>query len=148
MLGKLHVEFTKSPPRRGNDNALVEGKNGHVVRKRSSATTTSRSATPPWSTTWPSINSRRSSTTTAPLFPVECRDPTGKIRRRHPRRAVTTPYEAFNSLDDAHTHLKPGLTFAQLDAVAYAESDLAAAKRLNDVRRELFDTVFGDPLAA
>ena len=63
------------------------------------------------------------------LFPVEYRDPAGKIRRRYPRQGVTTPYEAFKSLDDAHIHLKPGLTFAQLDAVAYAESDLAAAKR-------------------
>ena len=59
----------------------------------------------------------------------------GAVRRYH------RPYEAFKSLDDAHIHLKPGLTFAQLDTVAYAESDLAAAKRLNDARRELFGTV-------
>jgi len=33
MLNKLLVEFTKSRPRRSNDNALVESKNGSVVRK-------------------------------------------------------------------------------------------------------------------
>ena len=33
LLNKLHVEFTKSRPRRSNDNALVEGKNAHVVRR-------------------------------------------------------------------------------------------------------------------
>ena len=82
------------------------------------------------------------------LFPVEYRDPAGKIRRRYPRQGVTTPYEAFKALDDAHAHLKPRMTFAQLHAVAYAESDLSAAKRLNNARRELFRTVFGDPLAA
>ena len=33
LLQKLHVgEFTKSRARRSNDNALVEGKNAHVVR--------------------------------------------------------------------------------------------------------------------
>ena len=32
-LNKLLVEFTKSRPRRSNDNALVESKNGSVVRK-------------------------------------------------------------------------------------------------------------------
>ncbi len=32
-LGKLLAEFTKSHARRTNDNALVEGKNGAVVRK-------------------------------------------------------------------------------------------------------------------
>ena len=34
MLGKLLVEFTKSRAYRTTDNALVEGKNGAVVRKR------------------------------------------------------------------------------------------------------------------
>ena len=82
------------------------------------------------------------------LFPVEYRDAAGKIRRRYPRGGVTTPYEAFKALDDANTHLKLGLTFARLGAIAYAESDLAAARLLNDARRELFRTVFGDPLAA
>ena len=34
LLGRLHVDdFTKSRARRSNDNALVEGKNGSVVRK-------------------------------------------------------------------------------------------------------------------
>ena len=33
MLKKLHAEFTKSRACRSQDNALVEGKNGAVVRK-------------------------------------------------------------------------------------------------------------------
>ena len=33
MLEKLHVEFTKSRACRSQDNALVEGKNGAVIRK-------------------------------------------------------------------------------------------------------------------
>ena len=33
LLEKLRIEFTKSRSRKSNDNALVEGKNGHVVRK-------------------------------------------------------------------------------------------------------------------
>ncbi len=34
MLNKLHVtDFTKSRPRRSNDNALVESKNGNTVRR-------------------------------------------------------------------------------------------------------------------
>ena len=33
LLEKLRVEFTKSRARRSNDNALVETKNGAVVRK-------------------------------------------------------------------------------------------------------------------
>ena len=34
MLKGLHVpEFAKSRPRRSNDNALVESKNGNVIRR-------------------------------------------------------------------------------------------------------------------
>ena len=33
MLLKLHAEFTKSRACRSQDNALVEGKNGAVIRK-------------------------------------------------------------------------------------------------------------------
>src|SRR5712692_537860 len=33
MLDKLRIDFTKSRPRQTNDNALVECKNGAVVRK-------------------------------------------------------------------------------------------------------------------
>ena len=34
LLNKLNIEFTKSRPRHSNDNALVETKNGAVVRKQ------------------------------------------------------------------------------------------------------------------
>jgi len=33
LLNKLLIEFTRSRPNRSQDNALVEGKNGAVVRK-------------------------------------------------------------------------------------------------------------------
>jgi transposase InsO family protein len=33
LLEKLHIDFTKSRARQTNDNALVESKNGSVVRK-------------------------------------------------------------------------------------------------------------------
>ena len=33
LLEKLRIEQTKSRPRQSNDNALIEGKNGAVIRK-------------------------------------------------------------------------------------------------------------------
>ena len=33
LLGKLLIEFTRSRPNRSSDNALVEGKNGAIIRK-------------------------------------------------------------------------------------------------------------------
>ena len=60
LLQALHIdEFTKSRPRRSNDNALVESKNGSVIRKhlgyghipsRYASTPSPSRASPPTST--------------------------------------------------------------------------------------------------
>ena len=52
-----------------------------------------------------------------------------------------TPYEKLKSLPDAAQHLKPGITFQQLDDIVYAMSDNEAARHLNEARAELFRTI-------
>ena len=52
-----------------------------------------------------------------------------------------TPYEKLKSIPDAKTYLKPGLSFAILDEVAYRISDNAAADALQP-RRKLFTTIY------
>ena len=90
LLNKLHVgEFTKSRPRHSNDNALVEGKNAHVVR-RHLGTSTSPSASPATWTSSPASTCRRSSTSTAPA----CSPPsasTPRARRGEPTAGRTWP---------------------------------------------------------
>ena len=54
------------------------------------------------------------------------------------RSQVTTPYEKLKSLPDSAQFLRPGLSFDQLDAIAYAASDLDAAQALNRARDQLF----------
>jgi len=49
-----------------------------------------------------------------------------------------TPYEKLKSLPNAHTYLKAGITFAQLDALAMQMSDNEAARQLNRARQQLF----------
>ena len=66
------------------------------------------------------------------LFPVDQIDPKGRIKKRYPDHDVTTPYEKLKSLPHAARYLKPQLTFAKLDALAYATSDLDAAQAVND----------------
>ena len=53
-----------------------------------------------------------------------------------------TPYETLKSLTDAKTYLKPGLSFAILDRIAYQISDNAAADALQQARRQLFTTIY------
>ena len=147
-LAKLHVEFTKSRSRRSNDNALVEGKNAHVVRKyfghdhipRRFAARVDAFARQCLS---PFLNHHRPC-----LFPVERRDAKGKVKRLYPRGDVTTPYEALQQIPGAEACLKPGVTFEQLDRIAYGQSDLDAASQPNEAQRELFRIVFAHPGAA
>ena len=142
MLNRLHVpNFTKSRARRSNDNALVEGKNASVVRKwlghdhipqRFAAEVNAfvRGVLTPY------LNYHHPC-----LFATEARDARGRLRRRYRREDVATPYEKLKSLPDAERFLKPGVTFAELDEVAHAMSDLEANRRANRARDELFRAI-------
>ena len=139
LLEQLRVErFTQSRARTSNDNALVEGKNAHVVRRwfghdhipQRCADDVNRFALGVLS---PFLNFHRPC-----LFATEYRDADGKVRRKYLARDVMTPYARFRSLDGAQRHLKPGVDLAKLDAVASAETDLVAARRVQTARRALF----------
>ena len=141
LLNKLHIrKFTKSRARHSNDNALVEGKNAHVVRKwfghdhipQRFAGIVNEFALRELS---PFLNFHRPC-----LFATEYRDH-GKVRRKYRREDVRTPYEKLKSLPDAKSHLKDNTRFDELDRIAYAMSDLDAVRRVNDARRDLFHAI-------
>lgn len=52
-----------------------------------------------------------------------------------------TPYEKLKSLPKAQTFLQAGLTFKQLDEIAYTISDNESAKQLQDAKQQLFNTI-------
>ena len=142
MLNKLHVEeFTKSRPRRSNDNALVESKNGNVVRRWLGHSHIPEHLAPPANAFLrdflsPFLNHHR-----ACLFAVEVEAEGGRRRRKYPQELVMTPYEKLRSLPGADGFLKPGITFEQLDAVAHAATDLEAAQDVQRARKALFRLV-------
>ena len=142
MLNKLHVpDFTKSRARRSNDNALVEGKNASVVRKWLGHDHIPQRFAPEVNAFAKDVLSPYLNYHHPCLFATEVRDAKGKVRRRYRRQDVATPYEKLKSLPDAERFLKPGTTFADLDPVAYAMSDLDANRRANRARDELFRTI-------
>jgi transposase InsO family protein len=142
LLGKLHVEeFTKSRARRTNDNALVESKNGSVVRKHLGyAHIPGRFAQQVNHFTQnvlsPYLNFHRPC-----FFPTEEIDAKGRVRKRYRYEDMMTPYDKLKSLPNACQYLKPGVSFDQLDAIAYAMSDNDAARHLNEARAELFRSI-------
>ena len=139
MLNKLHIEeFTKSRPRRSNDNALVESKNGNVVRRWLGHSHIPERLAPQANAFLrdflsPFLNHHR-----ACLFAIEVEGEGGRQRRKYPQELVMTPYEKLRSLPGADGFLKPGITFAQLDVVAHAVTDLEAAQEVQRARKALF----------
>jgi len=141
LLNKLRIEFTKSRPRHSNDNGLAETKNGAIVRKHFGYQHIPQRFAAPVNTFCqdflnPYVNFHR------PCFFAETlTDPKGKIRKRYLQKNMMTPYEKLKSLPKAKDFLQPGITFAQLDSTATAMSDNEAARRLNDARTKLFQSI-------
>lgn len=142
LLTKLNIELTRSRPRRSNDNALVETKNGAVVRKHLGyAHIPQRFARQVNAfcaeTLNPYLNFHRPC-----FFAVEETDAKGKIRRRYPQDQIMTPFEKLKSLPHAAVHLKPGHTLQHLEKIARQMSDNQAAQRLNTARAQLFQSIY------
>ena len=142
LLDKLHVEeFTKSRPRHSNDNALVESKNGTVIRHYLGRTRIPRRHAArvndfTCNVLSPFLNHHRPC-----HFPVETVGEDGRATKHYPYANVATPCEKLKSLDNAAQHLKPGVSFAELDALAASVSDLGAAAALNAARTDLFRSI-------
>jgi hypothetical protein len=142
LLNKLQVEeFTKSRARKTNDNALVESKNGSVVRKHLGYShIPGRYATQVNDFTLkvlsPYLNFHRPC-----FFPEEVMNDQGRITKRYRYEHMMTPYEKLKSLPNAEAFLKNGMSFQQLDEIAFQQSDNEAARLLNQARQELFQSI-------
>ena len=60
----------------------------------------------------------------------------GKQKRVY--RHYQTPWESFEKLPEAASYLKPGHTLEALGRIAQAESDTAAARRMQQAKHKLF----------
>lgn len=141
LLNKLLVEFTKSRPRRSNDNALVESKNGSVVRKHMGHAHIPASEAPGVNTflrefLWPYLNYHRPC-----FFPVTEIDAKGRQRKHYRYENMMTPYDKLRSLSNANQNLKQGESWQHLDRLAEEMSDNEAAMRMNRAREKLFNNL-------
>lgn len=143
LLEKLRIEFTRSRPRKTNDNALAETKNGAVVRKvfgyahiaqRHAAHINAFCRTH----LNPLLNLHRPC-----LFATELPDATkpGRSRKVYRHADVMTPLEKLLSLPKAASFLRAGVSLPALQAQARAKTDLQAAIELNQARQKLFTAI-------
>ncbi len=136
LLEKLRISQTKSRSRRTNDQALVEGKNGSVIRPMyghchiaghhaSKFETFNRSHFNHF------INFHRKS-----AFPDEEVDERGKIIKKY--RTYLTPCEKLLSLNRPAKYLVQGVTVEALRAQALKTSHLDAAQAMQKAKTQLF----------
>ncbi len=69
------------------------------------------------------------------FFPLPMIDGKGKVKKTYPYQEVRTPYERLKSLPKAESHLRPGVSFESLDAIAYQMSDNEFAERRQQKER-------------
>lgn len=137
LLNKLLIQLTKSRPRHTNDNALVEGKNGSIIRKwigygfieQKQADALNRFY---WGCFNEYLNFHRPC-----AFASEITDKKGRVKKVYRPQDYLTPYEKLKSLPEAKEYLKPGVTFKDLDRVALAHTDNEMAQIVQTERDNL-----------
>lgn len=141
LLNKLLVHQTKSRARHSNDNGLVETKNGSVIRKNIGYAFINKKEAPKINEFYRHhfniyLNYHRPCG-----FAKEIIDAKGKIKRIYPQENYTTPYEKLKSLPNAEQYLKEGISFEQLDKIAYEKSDNQFAEEMKKAKVELLKNI-------
>jgi len=136
LLNKLSIDQTKSRPRRSNDQALVEGKNGSVIRKHMGYIHIAR-------THASKINDFYQTHFNAYVnFHRPCGYATTIVNAKGKEKKIynlyETPYEHFKKISESVSFLRDGNTFEKLDALAYAKSDNACATMMQEAKYQLF----------
>jgi hypothetical protein len=138
LLNKLMVEeFTKSRAYRSTDNALVEGKNGAVVRKQIGYGPIASEHAEEWQKFYtshmnPYLNFHRPCG-----YATVTTNSRGKRKRRYRHKDYRTPYEKLRSLPEWDRNLKKGITTEMLQRQAAARSDTEAARRMQQAKLSL-----------
>jgi hypothetical protein len=136
LLNKLLIEFTKSRPRHTNDQALVEGKNGSIVRKQMGHGHIPRGEAD-------KIQRFYKQTLNVYLnyhrpcgFATEKIDKRGKVRKCYD--TYLTPFEKLKCLIKPERFLMRGVEMEDLERIAKSRSDTEYAQLVQEEKAKLF----------
>ena len=137
MMKVLMVEFTKSRACRSQDNALVEGKNGAIIRKligyghipARHAEQLQKFYTAQLN---PYLNFHRPCG-----FATVSLDARGKRHTEYKPEDYATPWQKLKSLPGAEAYLKPGISMQSLDRIETAMSDTEFAKKMGAAKAKV-----------
>ena len=136
ILKKLLIEQTKSRSRRTNDNALVESKNGAVIRKHMGRNYIQKKEAR-------GINQFLRDCMDDYLnfhrpcgFSTDYIDQKGKIKKKY--ETYLTPYEKLILIPDFEQYLKPEVSPASLEEISKLQSDNESAQKMQNYKQKLF----------
>jgi len=134
-------EYVNKITAHSNDNALVESKNGSIIRKFYGRNYISQKKAK-------KINEFNKKYLNIYLnyhrpcgFATNKIDKKGKIRKKY--QTWITPYEKLKSLKNAKQYLKSEFNFNELDKIANEKSDNEFAKEMQKEKMKLLKTIFG-----
>ena len=134
LLEKLRVELTKSRAYRTTDNALVEGKNGSVIRHQIGHGPIGAEHAEAFQKFFtahlnPYLNYHRPCG-----FATIQTGERGRRKRVYPADDYRTPFEKLASLKNWESHLKPGVSAGQLRHQSQKLSDTEAAHKMQNAK--------------
>lgn len=140
LLNKLLIEQTKSRSGRTNDNALVEGKNGSVIRKHMGYWHIEQKYAPLINLFYEERFNEYLNFHRPCGFATVTVDAKGRRKKKY--ETYQTPYERLKSLvktkKSARKILRAGITFEILDEIAARETDNESARRMQEAKDRLF----------
>ena len=144
LLNKIHIELTKSRSRHSNDNALVESKNGSIIRKMYGKNYIDKK----WAKKINEFNKKYFNVYLnyhrPCAFAIDKQDKKGKIKKIYLSSGYQTPYERLKRLTGAQEYLKNGIAFKELDKSAYEKSDNEFAEEMNKAKSKIFKKISKD----
>jgi len=142
ILNRLLIKQTKSRANRTNDNALVESKNGSVVRKHMGYWYIDQKYADDVNTFYSQYLNHYLNFHRPCGFATITIDDCGKRKRKY--EVYQTPYEKLKSIKDASKYLKSGLNFNILDNIAMKHSDNEFAKMMQEAKDTLFANILDE----
>ena len=140
LLEKNTIRQTKSRPRKSNDNALAESKNGSIIRKQFGylhipASKHNASLLNNFCVEYLNVylNYHRPC-----AFPSSKVDRRGKEKKAYKYEDYQTPYEKLKSLKQADQYLKKGISFQDLEAIALNKSSTDFAIEMKKEKERVF----------
>lgn len=144
LLNKLLIKLTKSRSRQTNDNALVESKNGSIIRKHMGYFYIQQKYAPAINDFYFKVFNTYLNFHRPCGFATTITDFKGKRKKIY--KTYLTPYEALKKIKNAKQYLKHGITFAKLNQISMLYSDNEYATMMDTEKTKLFDKISLKPI--